>query len=72
MTQCEVLDPRHSSSKLPAGFAVRFVSLSEASRTLINRIVQDALLQKLLEADTEPEIPSLDEDDFSIPGIESL
>jgi hypothetical protein len=39
---------------------------------LINRIVQDALVQILLEPESEAEIPTLDEGDLSIPGFEPL
>jgi hypothetical protein len=39
---------------------------------LIERIVQDALVQTLLEPDSEPQIPTLGEEDLSIPGFESF
>jgi hypothetical protein len=72
VTRCVVLDPRQASSKLPAGFAVRFSTLSEDSMKLIDRIVQDALLQTLLQPASEPAIPTLGEEDLSIPGFEPL
>jgi hypothetical protein len=72
VTRCEVLDRRPPSSRLPAGFAVRFTEASMDSRELIDRIVKDALIQTLLEPDSEPEVPTLDEEDLSIPGFESL
>lgn len=72
VTRCEVLDPRRASSKLPAGFAVRFKLSSEDSMKLINRIVQDALLQTLLQPESEPAIPTLGEEDLSISGFEPL
>jgi len=72
VTRCEVLDPRQSSSKLPAGFAVRLTMLSDDSMNLINRIIQDALLQTLLQPDSEPAIPTLGEEDLSISGFEPL
>ncbi len=72
VTHCEVLDPRQASSKLPAGFAVRFTLLSEDSKKLIDRIIQDALLQTLLQPESEPAIPMLGEDDLSISGFEPL
>jgi len=71
-TACEVLDRRSPSSRLPAGFAVRFSRLNEQSIRLIDGIIQDALVQTLLEPESEPEIPSLDDGDLSIPGFESL
>lgn len=72
VTRCEVLDPRQASSKLPAGFAVRFTLSGEDSMKLINRIVQDALLQTLLQPGSEPAIPTLGEEDLSISGLEPL
>lgn len=70
---CEVLDPRRASSRLPAGFAVRFVELSEASRQVLERIVEDALLRTLLEREPGPaEIPTLGEEELSIGGFEPL
>ncbi|MEE9309199.1 MAG: PilZ domain-containing protein [Spirochaetia bacterium] len=72
VTRCEVLDPRQASSKLPAGFAVRLTMLSDDSMNLINRIIQDALLQTLLQPESEPAIPTLGEEDLSISGFEPL
>jgi hypothetical protein len=72
VTECEVLDRRPPSLRLPAGFAVRFIQLNEDSSGLIDRIIQDALVQTLLEPDYEPEIPTLGEEDLSIPGFESF
>ncbi len=72
VTRCEVLDPRQASSKLPAGFAVRFTLSGEDSMKLINRIIQDALLQTLLQPESEPAIPTLGEEDLSISGFEPL
>lgn len=72
VTECEVLDRRPPSLRIPAGFAVRFIQLNEDSMRLIERIVQDALVQTLLEPDSEPEIPTLGEEDLSIPGFESF
>jgi hypothetical protein len=72
VTDCEVLDRRPPSPRLPAGFAVRFVQLNADSMRLIDRIIQDTLVQTLLEPESEPEIPTLEEDDLSIPGFESF
>jgi hypothetical protein len=72
VTECKVLDRRPPSLRLPAGFAVRFTRLSEDSMQLIDRIIQDALVQTLLEPDSEPEIPTLGEEDLSIPDFESF
>jgi hypothetical protein len=51
---------------------VRFTELSEDSMLLIDRIIQDALVQTLMEPEGEPEVPTLGEEDLSIPGFESL
>lgn len=72
VTGCEVLDRRASSSRLPAGFAVRFTRLKEDSMQLIDSIVQDALVQTLLEPEIESEIPTLGDDALTIPGFESF
>jgi hypothetical protein len=71
-TSCEVLDRRPPSLRLPAGFAVRFTDLSEDSMLLIDRIIQDALVQTLMEPEGEPEVPTLGAEDLTIPGLESL
>jgi hypothetical protein len=70
VTECEVLDRRPPSFRLPTGFALRFTRLSEDSMGLIDRIIQDTLVQTLLEPDSKPEIPTLGEEDLSIPGFE--
>jgi hypothetical protein len=72
VTKCEVLDRRPPSLRLPAGFAVRFTQLSEESMQLIDRIIQDALVQTLMEPEGEPEVPTLGEEALSIPGFESI
>ncbi|UCF97356.1 MAG: PilZ domain-containing protein [Spirochaetaceae bacterium] len=72
VTRCEIMDRRPPSTRLPAGFAVRFTMVSEDSMRRIDRIIQDALIQTLLEPDSEPEIPTLDDQDLSIPGFESF
>ncbi|MFP4430006.1 MAG: PilZ domain-containing protein [Spirochaetaceae bacterium] len=64
-TQCEILNPRQASSTLPDGFGIRFVRLSPKAEEIIERIVNDALVQVLLGDDEQPEIPSLDEDVFT-------
>lgn len=66
-TRCRVLDPRQASSRLPAGFGVRFTELSARGRELVNRIVHDALVEVLLSPESEPSPPSLDEDEL-VPG----
>ena len=73
-TTCEILDPRHVSSRARPGFGVRFVDLSEKAADLINRIVNDALAQMLLDPSARPQVPTIEEvedvvdlgDEFSI------
>ena len=65
-TECEILERRQSSSNLPAGFGLRFVSLQPKTRELIHRIVNDAVFQVLIEPEIEPAIPSLDEEELTI------
>ena len=60
VTQCEIVDARHASSLLPPGFGVQFRELTDASKSIIDNIVQDALRVSLVEPETEVEVPSLD------------
>jgi hypothetical protein len=69
---CQVLERRPPSSRLPAGFAVRLVKMSADSMEVIDRIIRDALVQSLLEPEKESQVPSLEEEDFSISDFESL
>lgn len=62
-TACEILDPRHTSSRHDSGFGVRFVSLSDEASAFIDRIVNDALAKLLLDPDSEPAVPSIDEEE---------
>ncbi len=66
LTQCEVIDARHASSHLPPGFGVRFNDLSDASRDIIDHIVQDALRTSLLEPESEVGVPSLGAEDMEL------
>ncbi len=60
--RCTVLEPRSASSNLPYGFPVRFEGLTGESRDILNKIVNDALVQILFTPEEEPDIPSLDEE----------
>ena len=64
-TECEVLERRMSSSNSPPGFGVRFVHLQDKTRELINRMINDAVFQVLIEPRYEPEIPSLFEEELT-------
>ncbi len=58
-THCEILDPRQASSNMPPGFGVRFTGLSDSSRSVIDSIVDEAIVDVLLDSQAEPEMPSL-------------
>ena len=60
--RCTILESRSASSNLPYGFPVRFEGLTDESRDILDKIVNDALVQILLTPEEEPDIPSLDED----------
>jgi hypothetical protein len=70
LTDCEILDPRQASSNLPSGFGVRFSGLSEQAREIIDMMIRNALTNALLNPDTEPEIPSLGEEELLSIGPE--
>ena len=71
-TDCEVLDARRASSNLPAGFAARFTGLDPEGQALLDRIVRDALVQALLEPESEPALPSLDGEELLAGGFQPL
>ncbi len=63
-TTCEILDSRYVSSRKQTGFRVRFLSLSERAQVFIDKVVNDALVQVLLDPSSEPAMPTLAEDDL--------
>ena len=71
-TVCEILDPRMASSNLPDGFGVKFTRFSEPSRKIINNIIDDALVKVLTDPDSEPDIPSIGNDELLIDSFELL
>jgi hypothetical protein len=71
-TACEVLDTRQASSRLPDGFGVRFTELGAEAQARLDRIVRDALVQAILEPESEPELPSLGEEELLPGGFQSL
>jgi hypothetical protein len=71
-TECEVLDTRRASSRLPDGFGVRFHDLGAEAQALLDRIVRDALVQAILEPDSEPALPSLGEEELLPGGFQPL
>ena len=66
LATCEVLDARLASSRLPAGFGLRFVDFSSASRAVIDRIVDDALVRSLLAPDDGDGAPSLGDEGLTL------
>ncbi len=71
-TACEVLDTRRASSRLPDGFGVRFTDLGAEAQALLDRIVRDALLQAILEPESEPALPSLGGEELLPGGFQPL
>ncbi|NOY07723.1 MAG: PilZ domain-containing protein [Spirochaetes bacterium] len=72
LTNCEIMDSRHASSNLPAGFGVRFTDLTQASAQVIDRIVEDALIHALLSPESKPEIPSIGEEELLTASFDIL
>ena len=58
-TSCEIVDSESRSSNYPFGFGIRFLSVSEEGKVILNKLINDAVIRILLEPDSEPEIPSL-------------
>ncbi|MFO7849026.1 MAG: PilZ domain-containing protein [Spirochaetia bacterium] len=63
--ECTILEGRAPSDSLPSGFGVRFVNLQERSRDTINRMINDAVFQILIEPEIAPPVPSLYEEDLT-------
>jgi len=71
-TTCQVLDTRRASSRLPVGFGVRFTDLGAEAQAILDRIVRDALVQAILEPESEPALPSLGEEELLPGGFQPL
>ena len=71
-TDCEVLDARQASSRLPDGFGVRFMNLGAEARERLDRIVRDALVRALLEPAGKAGPPALAEDELLPAGFRKL
>jgi hypothetical protein len=71
-TACEVLDTRRASSRMPDGFGVRFLDLGAEAQVRLDRIVRDAMVQAILEPESEPELPSLDAEELLPGGFQPL
>ena len=71
-TACEVLDSRRASSRLPDGFAVRLTELGAEAQALLDRIVRDALVQAILEPESEPALPTLGAEELLPGGFQPL
>lgn len=63
-TTCRVLDTRFVSSRKANGFRIKFVSLSDRAREFIDRVINDAIVQLLLDPSTTPQMPTIEEDDL--------
>ena len=63
--ECEILDRRNASSNLPFGFGIRFINIQQKTRDMINRMVNDAVFQILIEPELEPEVPALFEEELT-------
>ncbi len=59
LSGCRVLDRRAATSLLPDGFGIEFTDLTDFSRSVIDRLVQDELLHSLLEPDKPSRPPSI-------------
>jgi hypothetical protein len=51
---------------------VRFTDLGAEAQARLDRIVRDALVQAILEPDSEPELPSLDAEELLPGGFQPL
>ena len=53
------------SSNYPFGFSIRFTTISEEGKIVLNRLINDAVIKILMEPESEPEIPSLEGDELA-------
>ncbi len=58
-SECEVVDSQSRSSNYPFGFSIKFTSISEEGRIVLNRLINDAVVKILMEPESEPAVPSL-------------
>jgi hypothetical protein len=59
LTGCQSLEKRPPAGVLPAGFGVRFTDLSDASRKVVDSIIEDELIMSLTEPDKPLKPPSI-------------
>ena len=67
-SKCEVVNSQTRSSNYPFGFSIKFTSITEEGKIILNNMVNDAVIKILMEPDSEPEIPSLDSEALT-PGF---
>ncbi len=59
LTGCRIVGKRKASGDLLAGFGIEFTDLTAISQAIIDEMVQDELLRRLLNPDKPPSPPSL-------------
>jgi len=59
LTGCQALEKRAPAGALPAGFGVRFTDLSDASRKVVDSIIEDELIMSLTEPNKPLKPPSI-------------
>ena len=64
-SDCRVVDSMSRSSNYPFGFSIRFTTISEEGKIVLNRLINDAVIKILMEPESEPGIPSLEGDEFA-------
>ena len=58
-SECEVVDSQSRSSYYPFGFSIKFTSISDKGRVVLNKLIDDAVIKILMEPESEPAVPSL-------------
>jgi hypothetical protein len=71
-TECTVLDRRSGSSLFPPGFGIRFEELSAEAQEFIDRVVNDALMEILLDPTAQPDVPTMDDDDLVLTSADEF
>ncbi len=64
-SECEVIDSQSRSSNYPFGFSIKFTSLTNEGKIVLDNLVNDAVIRILMEPEAEPEIPSLGGSDLT-------
>ena len=64
-SECEVVDSQSRSSYYPFGFSIKFTSISDKGRVVLNKLIDDAVIKILMEPESEPAVPSLGGEDLT-------